>query len=515
MWYDKEKVLIFKKQHNERRSDTVMMNDYKDSVGKILESIPAIYAKRMKTLPTGYNAEVAIFQNATAADFEAYCNAFAEAGYAEYSKTSFCGNPMENGGTESYYKAYFDATFDDNFNHDNFFATYVSDDCSIDIGFHEFDNFLSVAISPCEGLTLPLTSEPAYTPVDSEKYPVILTQVGTYSYHPSEIAACHILRLADGSFIVYDTSFTYFDDRKVAEEIYAVLRKQAPDPENIVISAIVLSHPHLDHMGGFVEFADLYGADPTITVKQVVYNFPDLTVVPNERGAGNSENLHVTNTNAAVKKLGPNVEVVKPRSGNVLCYPGVKFRVLYTHEDFLTLTSNCDGMGNATSLVMQMVTNDGTTVLFGGDHWTDKTKGQLKYRYGTFLESFACTLFHHGIGGGAESGLHENCSIYAMAIKPKIVLWPATWRRMNQTGSTNTLHFSDSAWNRFLTAGKNPGDGAPGTGGFEADKLHDTPNKNGVYGWFLADDGIQVFTFCGKDRVSVEKYATREAYYNS
>ena len=66
-----------------------MMNEYKDSAGKILESIPAIYAKRMKTLPTGYNSEVSIFQNATVADFKAYCDAFAEAGYAQYSKTSF------------------------------------------------------------------------------------------------------------------------------------------------------------------------------------------------------------------------------------------------------------------------------------------------------------------------------------------------------------------------------------------------------------------------------------------
>ena len=81
----------------------------------------------------------------------------------------------------------------------------MSDACSIDIGFHEFDNFLSVAVSPREGLTLPLTSEPAYTPVDREKYPVILTQVGTHSFHPSEVAACYILRLVDGSSIIYDT----------------------------------------------------------------------------------------------------------------------------------------------------------------------------------------------------------------------------------------------------------------------------------------------------------------------
>ncbi len=487
-------------------------------LSEVLESLPELYGKLTKEAATGNQSKVLIFSNATVGDFNAYCEAFKAGWYTEYSKTTFHGGSMSYVGQELYlnsYFDYFDLTFDDNFDAENYFATYISDDYSIDLAFHEYDNLMYMSISPREGLTLPATSEPAYTPVDTEKYPIILTQVGTYEFHKSDAAACYVIRLADGSFIVYDTAFGTYNGQTVAEEIYKVLRKQAPDPNNIVISAFILSHPHLDHMGGFTQFAQKYAGNTGIKVKQVVYNFPDLTFVPNTSGVGNSENLHVTNTNTAIQRFGSSLEVVKPRSGNVLHYPGVKFNVLYTQEDFLSLASNADGLGNALTMVTQMVTGDGTKVIFGGDHWTDKTKGQLKYRYGTFLESYVCTLFHHGIGGGAENTKNENLVIYKMAIKPKIALWPISWAKMSDTGSSNTLYFSDSVWNKYITAGKNSGDGRPGTGGFEEGKIHSTPNKNGVYGWFVADDGIQILTFNDKNNVSVTTYATRAAYYNS
>ena len=484
----------------------------------VLTSLPAIYAKQTKKINTGNNATVAIFANATVADFEEYCSAYKKARYTEYAKTTFHGEgAMPYIGEELYvgdtkYFDYFDLNFDKNYKSENYFATYISDDYSIDLAFHQYDDFMYVSISPRAGLTLPNNQA-----VEVENpLPIMVTQVGTAEFHVGDAAACYVIRLADGSFIVYDTAFGTYNGGEVAEEIYKILRKQAPDPENIVIAAFMLSHPHLDHIGGFTQFANRYASNTGIKVKQVVYNFPDLTVVPNTSGVGNSENLHVTNTNAAVKKFGTDVEIVKPRSGNVLHYPGVKFNVLYTQEDFLSLVSNADGSGNAMTMVTQMVTNDGTKVLFGGDHTVNQTKGQLKYRYGTFLESYVCTLFHHGIGGGADNTTYEKVVIYKMAIKPKIALWPLTWAKMSATNSSSTKYFSDSVWNKYITAGKRWGkDGSPGTGGFEEGKIHSSPNTNGVYGWFVSDDGIQILTFNGTNNVSVTTYATRADYYNS
>ena len=338
----------------------------------------------------------------------------------------------------------------------------------------------------------------------------------------------YVICLSDGSFIVYDTGLSYSEKGNVADEIVKVLRKQAADPNNIVISAFILTHPHSDHTTGFVQFANGYAGNTGIKVKQVVFNFPD----------GNQMKSATTydawaKAQSALKKLGSKVELVKPRSGNVLHYAGVKFNVLYTQEDYLSLADgfyDVDSDGkisdamNAGSLVTQMVTNDGTKVLFGGDHYADQCKGQLKYRYGTFLESYVVTLFHHGQGGGAEDnsimgekvgsislgGYYTGWkySIYALAIKPKVVLWPSVDSFLSSTDPTQykaprNLYFTmtGSKMNTEFTAGKN--------------KLSATPNNQGVYGYFVAESGIQIVTVNGTNSVSVATYATRAAYYNS
>ena len=481
-----------------------------DSVSKILKSVPALDAKWMKTLPTGNNAEVVIFQNATVADFEACCEAFAKADYTEYSKTSFCGKAFENGGNEAYYKSYFDVSFDDNFEPENYFATYVSDACSIDIGFHEFDNFLSVAISPRDELTLPNREAPAAR----EKLPITITQLGLGDLH-SEAEMCYVIRLADGSFIVYDTGLSYDERGSAGDEIYRVLCKQAADPENIVITAFVLTHPHGDHIWGFLKFADSYASYANIKVKQVIYNYPGIECMSPEIRP--HEHQHRLSVEAAIRKFGPDVEVVKPRSGNVLYYPGVKFNVVYTQEDYLSLADDFAGsaMGNVMSLVMQMVTDDGTKVFFGADHWADQAKGQLKYRYGSFLESYICTLFHHGQGGGAEDNAAlkgpdgwKN-SIYAQAIRPKIVLWPSRWATLTTIGDRDQRKISR---NKYFTMTGPDMDTL-----LEGNVLHSEADANpyGVRGWFSAEAGIQIVTILGKDDISIVKYETRDVYYHS
>ena len=90
----------------------------------------------------------------------------------------------------------------------NRFATYVSETATVDLGYHENSRWLFLSVSPNDGsLTLPAQEPPEYTPVDTFRYPTMLTQVGTKEFHPTEHAMCYILRLADGSFILYDTSY--------------------------------------------------------------------------------------------------------------------------------------------------------------------------------------------------------------------------------------------------------------------------------------------------------------------
>ncbi len=453
---------------------------------ELLTGLPAFHAEPTKTLATGNNCKVAIFADATVDNFNAYCAALKNAGYEEYSKTNFDGEAAE-------WK--------------NSFATYVSDDRTLDLAFHEYDKFMYVSVSPRGELTLPNNQAPDV----GENLPIMITQVGMADLH-SEAEMCYVIRLADGSFIIYDTGFSYDERGFAGEEIYKVLRKQAPDPEHIVVSAIMLSHPHLDHLVGLMQLADKHGSDKTLTIKQAVYNFPGIEGLPLEERP--VEYANVCNTEAAFKKFGPDVEIVKPRAGNVLHYPGVKFNVVYTQEDVLSLYDVFAGpaMGNATSMVTQMVTDDGTKVLFGGDHWVLKCAGQLKYRYGTFLKSYVCTLFHHGQGGGAEDAWPDvpdpwKTGIYAMAIQPTVVLWPSSMPVLTTIGNRDQRKIMR---NRYFAM-----DGEDMSIIFEGNVWHDTPNVNGVHAWYSADRAILTLTVKAQNCLEIARYETREEYYNS
>ena len=486
----------------------------------LLADIPAFHAVPTKTLDSGNNCKLVIFNDATVTNFNNYCAALEAAGFEKYSESTFNGGNMgANAGKEDYYLG---TSY--TLNHENYFATYVSNDRTIDLAFHEYDDIMYVSVSPTRaGLVLPNNE-----PVEVENpLPITITQIGTADLH-DEGDMVYVIRLADGTFIIYDGGLSYESRGYVADEIVKVLKKQAADPENIVISAFILTHPHSDHTTGFVQFANRYAGTTGIKLKQVVYNFPDATQIK----VGTTYDSLIKTQNA-IKKFGSDVEVIKPRSGNVLHYAGVKFNVLYTQEDYLSLSDgfyivNSDGTyadaANASSLVTQMVTNDGTKVLFGGDHWADQCQGQLKYRYGTFLESYVVTLFHHGQGGGAEDnsimgektgslllgGYYTGWkySIYALAIHPKVVLWPNAWAKINSTDPTQddvprNLYFTKtgSNMNKDFTAGK--------------DKLSTTANNQGVYGYLVADDGIQILTINGLNSVSAATYATRADYYKS
>ena len=84
---------------------------------------------------------------------------------------------------------------------------------------------------------------------------VTLTQVGLLYDVGSFNGMCYVMRLEDGSFIVTDGGHAL---QKNADRLYRILRKQAPDPDNIVIAAWIFSHSHGDHSGMFPYFTASY-----------------------------------------------------------------------------------------------------------------------------------------------------------------------------------------------------------------------------------------------------------------
>jgi hypothetical protein len=131
--------------------------------------------------------------------------------------------------------------------------------------------------------------------------------------------------------------------------------------------------------------------------------------------------------------------MLKVHTGNVLYYADIKINILYTQENYLA--ANADGiMGNfnGASIVTQFVMADGTKLLIGADHPVDYyyngynwCENALVKWYGTALESYIVSTFHHGYGGGADE------KIYGV-IKPKLVLWSVDGARITASATPLT-----------------------------------------------------------------------------
>jgi beta-lactamase superfamily II metal-dependent hydrolase len=210
------------------------------------------------------------------------------------------------------------------------------------------------------------------------------------------------------------------------------------DPKNV--RWIIHTHGHSDHVGGFIRFAERYGADKTINVKQMVYNFPDSSNISTVDGSVQNS------VRAAIKEFHSTPEILKPHAGNVLYYADVKINILYTQEEHLAVEEYF-GNYNCTSIVTQFVMADGTKLLIGADHPVDGVyegytwcEGALWRWYGNFIESNVVSTFHHGYGGGADSVIYS-------AIKPQIVLWDVDQYRVdfNKLKETSTNRYFTSA----------------------------------------------------------------------
>jgi glyoxylase-like metal-dependent hydrolase (beta-lactamase superfamily II) len=85
----------------------------------------------------------------------------------------------------------------------------------------------------------------------------------------------YVIRLADGSFIVYDGGYT-----KRLPELWNVLTTLNGGEEGIVIRAWLLTHAHGDHYAAFRAFAPLYADNVTLETVMISPVEPYKNVIP-------------------------------------------------------------------------------------------------------------------------------------------------------------------------------------------------------------------------------------------
>ena len=221
----------------------------------------------------------------------------------------------------------------------------------------------------------------------------------------------YIYRLADGRFLVHDGGCKY----KVRPDfMYEAIKSLALDEENIVIAAWFISHPHGDHQEAFEEFIEKHGADSSVTLERVVFNFADAPMYTYKRNDGQFEDCQtlVTRIYEKCAQYVPAAQVIKAHTGQIFNFGECKVEVLFTVEDFLPV--DCFDYVNGTSIVIR-VTVKGQSAMILAD--TTHTSGRiLENMFGDFLKSDMVQFAHHGMWASYPS-LYEYVSA-------DIILWP-------------------------------------------------------------------------------------------
>ena len=420
---DEEKPLTkFEKQfsvENEKRLAEILASSVQEAElieGSNIPTVSTAYSKKEASGDGGYTY---IYNNASASLYDAWCEKLVASDYAQYTETEFNGVKYNGSNTLK-----------------NMFTTFVSTLAQVDIEYHESAKRMYVTFTPRKASVLPQREAPT-TATKQTTFPISWTYYGLEDIDDSEGSMGYIVKISDGSFIVIDGGEWFSEDSKsnaVAKRIYDILKKQSPDPNNIVISAWIITHAHNDHAGAFWTFEREYGELSSIKLKQVIYNFPERA-----KTNGADGNYQCSIVEAALN-FASKPEILKVHTGNVLYYPGISINVLYTQENYLAVSSDFKGNYNAASLVLQFVTNEGDKIFVGADHpvsgsydGTPWCEGAIYNWYGSFIESDVATAFHHGYYGGADSTVYY-------VIKPKMVLLPCEQSRIEGSNLAKMPH---------------------------------------------------------------------------
>ena len=221
----------------------------------------------------------------------------------------------------------------------------------------------------------------------------------------------------DGSYVIVDGGWKY-DTTK----LYNFLKDNNKRTDGkILIRAWIITHPHQDHWGNFVEFANRYAGQKGYDNQS--YNYSNVKVeyvVEQMSQQYCNANAQVYDgakvTREATAKFG--AKHIIPHTGQVMYFGALQVEFLYTLETMLTTSTvnkYIQGVdGNEQSLILRAKFATGQSVLITGDA-TKNESVHLDSMYQTHLKSDIVTLPHHGID-------ETTSTFYETYIKPKYVL---------------------------------------------------------------------------------------------
>lgn len=287
------------------------------------------------------------YKEKTSADFTQVCDYYKTLGYEVYSEKQVNGSQ---------------------------FTTLVKEADMAHLYFLSDRGELNVVTSDVAGATLP----PKTPAVTTGEYEVTVTQMQDTS-HVNGMG--YIIRLADGSFIVYDGA--YADQ---ARKILQYLEKTAGD-EKIVIRAWVLTHSHDDHYPAFHFFAQRYSNK--VQVEYVIAAPIDQNAAVAMAG---DAFFNQTLPSDVAKFSG--AKLVYAHTGMEFTFCNLNMEILLTADDMFKEINHA-GYFNNSSLVSRLYDKD-YSFLVTADIGKEGCAFMMNV-YGEYLQSDICQASHHGV----------------------------------------------------------------------------------------------------------------------
>lgn len=296
---------------------------------------------------------------------------------------------------------------------DNLYFSYVTDQYQVTIVYVPADNMAKIMAESIADTTLIPKAAESYTSVCEPK----MWQVGITDTETTDIynGMSYIFRLADGSFIIEDGGY---DDRIKADfqngrRIYELLREYAPDKNNIVISAWIISHAHTDHIGALDYFVNAYLKKPEITMKNVIWNLPGEGQIKAVAGMAAKVDAYRDMTRAL---KAANVNIVKAHPGQCLRFADATVDIIYSYD----MSSELPVVSfNSTSLITRL-TISGKKIILTGDTTGDFGSAMALKMFGSALKADMLQLPHHGWFNDGSSQ-----ELFYRTIDADLILWPA------------------------------------------------------------------------------------------
>ena len=297
--------------------------------------------------------------DATADDFNDYCNKVAEKGFSLIFKRSVANN---------------------------LFATFTNESEYIYVYFTDYNKQMRIMTGPAQSLLLGDYS----VCTRKEVTPYIA------SVPQPEMGEGYIVRLPDGRFIIQDGGYEG-DDR-----VYNTLRELVGD-EEIIIAAWFISHPHADHYPAFTDFIKNHSSDSDVTVERVIHNYGHIDMLTTS--AKYVDPIPVADVLAfyeTLEKYAPDIPVFKAHTGQLISFGSATVEILYTVEDIIPepITNP-----NDSSMVIRIKIGEDSLILLND---TCYASGPIIHDlWGAYLKTDIVQIAHHGMWPSVESIYHD------------------------------------------------------------------------------------------------------------